>query len=573
MCLPVPYTKERDWSDDSEQSVDSDDEYPGPEDSERFKVDWSIDVGNESEDFDRYGGNGFCLIRLGDCIADRFTILHKLGHGGFGTVWLVRDAEERHGRYVALKVVSHLHSENYEVQEVLDRLKKHEGDHGHPGVFLIELERLFHRSSGRRHLCQVFPVLGPPLSSLNLGNTALLYPMFVRYFARQLASGLATMHSLGVCHGDLTMSNLSIRLRKSFDHLTEQQLLADDMFGKPRVRPLDRRFGSPYVVAAADLTRLPVEYYSTKISILDFDQAFLTSNPPRKVAGIPASYLAPESIFALTNSPAADVWALGCILFNLRDPFPLFSDMLGSDPEAKARRMQSALGPLPKEWMSIQFLDGWPVHPELEPDLLDESKPIELLDNPHLFPPLEKCVDHFREPRRLAGGMHPKTGRELFCLHFPCFTVEERAEKERFETENTPLIEKADAKLFSNLLREIFNYDHKSRVTAGQLPEHPWMQETDEELSAFETLLMATDNANVPPRADHDRVRDLGNTAGGSENQSPSSGPCVDEPGPEECCREEKSPGSAWEGGVTEEAACKEDEAAKGEEGGDKRLN
>jgi hypothetical protein len=162
--------------------------------------DWSLDIGNETEKLEKYHEGGFCPIHLGECIAGRFTILHKLGHGGFGTVWLARDAASRHGRYVALKVVSAEYSEDYEPAAVLDRLKKYEHDHGSPGVFLVELERLFHTSRNGRHLCQVFPVLGPPLSSLNTSN-ALLYPTFVKSFASQLASGLATMHSLGVCHG------------------------------------------------------------------------------------------------------------------------------------------------------------------------------------------------------------------------------------------------------------------------------------------------------------------------------------------------------------------------------------
>ena len=160
--------------------------------------DWSIDIGNETEKLEKYHEGGFCPIHLGECIAGRFTVLHKLGHGGFGTVWLVHDAENRHGRYVALKVVSAEYSEEYELAPVVDRLKKYERDH--PGVFLVELERLFHTSRNGHHLCQVFPVLGPPLSSVNTGN-ALLYQTFVRDFARQLASGLAIMHSLGVCHG------------------------------------------------------------------------------------------------------------------------------------------------------------------------------------------------------------------------------------------------------------------------------------------------------------------------------------------------------------------------------------
>jgi hypothetical protein len=97
-------------------------------------------------------------------------------------------------------VVSAQHSEDYEPAPVLDRVKKYEREHNSPGVFLVELERLFHTSKNGRHLCQVFPVLGLPLSELTTARD-LLYPAFAKSFARQLASGLATLHSLGVCHG------------------------------------------------------------------------------------------------------------------------------------------------------------------------------------------------------------------------------------------------------------------------------------------------------------------------------------------------------------------------------------
>ncbi len=160
---------------------------------------WGLDIGNETEKLEKYHEGGFCPIHLSECIAGRFTVLHKLGHGGFGTVWLVRDAANRHGRYVALKVVSAEYSEDYEPAVVLDRLKKYERDHGNPGAFLVELERVFYTSRNGRHFCQVFPVLGPPLSELTT-PCDLLYPNFARSFARQLASGLPAMHSLGVCH-------------------------------------------------------------------------------------------------------------------------------------------------------------------------------------------------------------------------------------------------------------------------------------------------------------------------------------------------------------------------------------
>jgi serine/threonine protein kinase len=88
---------------------------------------------------------------------------------------------------------------------------------------------------------------------------------------------------------------------------------------------------------------------STNLCILDFDQAFLTHDPPREVAYTPVIYLAPESIFTLTNGPAADVWAMGCILFNLRDPAPPFLDPFANDARATAKAIYHALGPFPKE--------------------------------------------------------------------------------------------------------------------------------------------------------------------------------------------------------------------------------
>jgi serine/threonine protein kinase len=160
----------------------------------------SLDIGHDTEKLEKYHEGGFCPVDIDECIASRFTVLHKLGHGGFGTVWLVRDAAKRHGRFVALKIVSANYSDDYEPVAVIQRLQDYERDHRFPGIFLLELERLVHTSRNGRHLCQVFPVLGPPLYSLN-NPDYLLYPSFARDFSRQVTAGLAAMHSLGVCHG------------------------------------------------------------------------------------------------------------------------------------------------------------------------------------------------------------------------------------------------------------------------------------------------------------------------------------------------------------------------------------
>ena len=89
---------------------------------------------------------------------------------------------------------------------------------------------------------------------------------------------------------------------------------------KKKTGPID-------VVQSMDLTLLPAKYLSRSISIADFDQAYLAQDPPRRVSGIPAGFLAPEAIFELRNGPPADIWAFSCCLFRLRAAINVFSDM------------------------------------------------------------------------------------------------------------------------------------------------------------------------------------------------------------------------------------------------------
>lgn len=47
---------------------------------------------DNAEDAEKYRKGGFHPIHLGDALhGGRYCVLHKLGHGGFSTVWLARD--------------------------------------------------------------------------------------------------------------------------------------------------------------------------------------------------------------------------------------------------------------------------------------------------------------------------------------------------------------------------------------------------------------------------------------------------------------------------------------------------
>jgi serine/threonine protein kinase len=52
----------------------------------------SVNLMFKEENAARYKPGGYHPVKLGDKLGtDRYQILHKLGYGGFSTVWLAKD--------------------------------------------------------------------------------------------------------------------------------------------------------------------------------------------------------------------------------------------------------------------------------------------------------------------------------------------------------------------------------------------------------------------------------------------------------------------------------------------------
>lgn len=150
------------------------------------------------ESLEEYQDGGYHPVHLGDSLgpADRYKVIHKLGHGGFGTVWLCRDSVEP--RYIALKVLaSELKSED------LPDLTLADLDQSHPGAKHIAtpLDQFSLEGPNGAHYCLVLPVLGPSVSPD-------LWELFetdaasaLQRFARQSTQALDFLHKNQICHG------------------------------------------------------------------------------------------------------------------------------------------------------------------------------------------------------------------------------------------------------------------------------------------------------------------------------------------------------------------------------------
>jgi tetratricopeptide (TPR) repeat protein len=211
-------------------------------------------------------------VRVGELFVDRYEVVARAGEGGMGLVFRARDRSN--GQDVALKLLKDPdgdHLERFRQEATLLTTLDHPTivrclDHGHApngDAFLI-LEWL----------------AGETLTSLLTRRR--LSPREVIELGMRIASGLAAAHAHGVVHRDIKPSNIVIA--------------ADDV---ARVKLLD--FG---------IARLH-----------DSQQAITRTGMIVGTAG----YMAPEQASCeATVGPAADVFSLGCVLFECLTGQPAF---------------------------------------------------------------------------------------------------------------------------------------------------------------------------------------------------------------------------------------------------------
>jgi serine/threonine-protein kinase SRPK3 len=153
------------------------------------------------ENLEDYQAGGYHPIHLGDRLGNkgRYHVIHKLGHGGFSTVWLCRDSRE--GKYVAVKV----HTAEVSADDLPD-LRLIGLDKSAPGAEYINIPRDHFSLEGPNgtHQCLVLTLLGPRISPdiwiemQNPGPT-------LRKFCQQTAYALKFLHQNGLCHGGICL--------------------------------------------------------------------------------------------------------------------------------------------------------------------------------------------------------------------------------------------------------------------------------------------------------------------------------------------------------------------------------
>lgn len=337
-------------------------------------VDWGDFVGSdeedkvedESEDSLQYLYGLYYPVRIGDLFhQNRYQIIHKLGCGGFSTVWLAHD--RRDGKDAALKILSS--SENAAKEyEIHKAIKQRVQSRSRLVLFqdYFMLTWVDRSKTERKHYVLVLPLHGPSLLTLLHTRSK---PLSERMSAaKQILQAVASIHSAGLAHRgkqthgstsctlltislDIVLGNVVCGLKVDLGKKSVNERY--QLLGRPRKAKAlweeDPKTGKDMILGelVAPAT-FPPALVGADAYLCDFGILVPAgTSVPNKLQSQPG-YCAPELFHNIEPSFASDVWSymvLFLYLYTERSVFaigPGFAGVLNS--------IVDGVGLLPREW-------------------------------------------------------------------------------------------------------------------------------------------------------------------------------------------------------------------------------
>ncbi|KAI9712294.1 MAG: hypothetical protein M1820_001507 [Bogoriella megaspora] len=404
--------------------------------------------GHHVEPISDYCLGGYHPIHIGDSLNEgRYKILNKLGWGGSSTVWLASD-RMRNNACVAISITraDKYHEYTAHLSRKISHLEA--GDNCHPGKrsMLIPLDSFHTNGPNGQHFCLVMRFEGQTISrATNRAqgpNTRPLPLQRAKKAVWDLVQGIDYMHKQGITHGDLHPANLYLGIPNEQDWSVPE---IEAVCGPPKLIPNESVTGDynasdtlhhdhqqpRYRVADAMEHDVDLGLFPGPVKIADFALAFYDSeNAPKMPSGGP--FIVPEFNAPGHCSSAADIWLLGCDIFQFLSGFDLMGT-LNDPPWKMVHGMMRTLGSPP-----TYLFESWKLFAGDAHDVVwtaEASQPLEL------------------RIRQIREG-DPQIG------------MKER--KDDFSDD--------DITLLTDLLTFMVRFEPFDRPTIGQIIDHPAMQ-------------------------------------------------------------------------------------------------
>lgn len=396
----------------------------------------SFDLKNE-ESIAEYKAGGYCPIKIGDQFCSevcRYKVLRKLGWGHFSTVWLALSLKNE---YVALKVVKS--GKNYS-EAAVDEIKilkylQSDQDASSAGLelctekFVALLDTFDITTAHGVHVAMVFELMGENILHLiykrkleRVSSEALKKPLppavvpmeMVKLIILQLLRSVDHMHRKGVVHTDIKPENVLMTYEGSIPEAVRAAKPTQTF----RILPL-----KPLAFSIDDIESCPL-----RVRVADFGNATYSNDHVSDHIQT-RQYRAPEILLKHNSwGASADVWLIGCLIFELITGDFLFDPHDGSTFTKDEDHMAQII------------------------ELLGEFPSVDYLSQ------CQKASEFFDSPRSL---------RNIRSLKF--WGLEDVfVEKYKFAKDDV------DVLLVSDLIRKCLKYDLNERYDCASLINHPW---------------------------------------------------------------------------------------------------
>ncbi|EMD59249.1 hypothetical protein COCSADRAFT_347787 [Bipolaris sorokiniana ND90Pr] len=321
-----------------------------PSQHRNLPTDWpthSCDV--DAEQLHHYCKGGYHPVHLGDSLNNgRYKILHKLGWGGYSTVWAARDT--RNQTFVAIKIwVSEPTHNSRELTALRAIVTARSNRPGYQYLMTMQDYFQIHGPNGT-HDYIITERLGPSVANFLDGysGSVRLPGRLAKTIAKQTLSSLSFLHEHKIAHADLHTRNLAFTLPTSH----EQDLL--QKLGEPETAPVRQTDRQPLEPNQPIYFVRPTAYPINPKTPLYLNQ---THRLRPSTLYIPLYYRAPEILFNNTLNHRVDLWSMGCVLFELITGQPPFDTFLITPPILVSQMLEMSGDTLPdcwqKQWYAI----------------------------------------------------------------------------------------------------------------------------------------------------------------------------------------------------------------------------
>ncbi|KAI0006676.1 kinase-like protein [Xylariaceae sp. FL0662B] len=267
------------------------------------------EVESEAEPRVRYREDLYCPLHIGQVVGQTYRIEHKLGWGGYYTVWLARGSRWRGEHELRMN------------DEIIRRTA--------PNVceYLVTYHAAFY-VSGRKsqpHAVLVFPWRGLSMDTVCLQ----LSSRFRVPAAKRLLLILKHLYAAGV---DISIDIGSWSTAEIYQHL-----------GRPRKVLLPEDVGDGELV---EPLAFPKDMLSSSLYLGDFGHSLISGTVLKNPIQYPLLFCAPERLHGVNPSFASDMWGFVAILFQLYTGI----EITYGDGLTFVSRLVGVLGPFPEQW-------------------------------------------------------------------------------------------------------------------------------------------------------------------------------------------------------------------------------